>query len=434
MHILIIGAGWAGIAAAIAAAERGWHVTLIEERPYIGGRARSFVDRDTGDEIDNGQHVMMGAYTAANHVMKSLGTSHYLERQQALRVAFADADGQRDVLDASIAPGRAGMLFGILRLSKIRPASRYAAIKLAIRISRKQANTKGRTCLEFLQEEHQPPDVLERFWEPLVLATLNAPMNKAAASLMENVLRIAVMGGKGSSSLWIPTVGLSKLLSPLPDWLAQHGGSLHTSVSADTMESEGGLVRRVHLSNGNVLEPDAVVCAVPHRALQRLLNKSAIHISLPPEPVYSPIVSVYLWYDVDWMPFDFTAALGTTIQWVFNKRRIKPGLVALTISAAAEAATQHATDFLAQCHQELRRLFPEALSANMLHGVVIKEKQATPLITPQFEECRRAMQTCSGNLALCSDWSYASLPATIEAAARSGFRAVQELEHLSSVG
>jgi zeta-carotene desaturase len=126
--------------------------------------------------------------------------------------------------------------------------------------------------------------------------------------------------------------------------------------------------------------------------------------------------------------------LGTTIQWVFNKKRIRPGLVALTVSAALDEVQVHGAEFKVQCDAELRCLFPEVRNATLLHGTVIKEKQATPLISPDFENNRSSLAPCTLNLALCSDWTFATLPATIEAAARSGFRAVDALSGAAGSG
>ncbi|RPI65764.1 MAG: FAD-dependent oxidoreductase, partial [Ignavibacteriae bacterium] len=112
-EVLVIGGGWAGIAAAMEAARNGWRVTMVEERPYLGGRARSFTDRMTGEEIDNGQHLMMGCYHEAMQVLRELGTDLNIERQSALRVRFVDVDGGSDILDAGLIPGAAGVAIGI---------------------------------------------------------------------------------------------------------------------------------------------------------------------------------------------------------------------------------------------------------------------------------------------------------------------------------
>ncbi len=441
MQAVVIGGGWAGIAAAIRAVTNGWQVTLVEERPYLGGRARSFVDKQTNVEIDNGQHVMMGAYAAAQYVMENLGTFHLLHKQQALRVAFADADGGTgDVLDASALPGKLGVAIGLLRLRGLRPASRILCLRLAVRLSGKRIAVHGLSCEQLLARENQPHDAIVRFWEPLVLATLNAPLHKAPASLLVNVMRLAFMGNRGASGLWIPTTGLSNLVNSLPEWLMQRNGRIHLSTGAVSMNREGNRVHSVKLTNGDVLQVDAVVCAVPQRSLERLLAESDVAAELPPRSEYSPIISVYLWYDVQWLDTDFTAALGTTVQWVFNKQRIHPGLVALTVSAASAEVAESAEAIVERCDAELRRLFPARSRAQRLHAQVIKEKLATPLITPELEQERqrywgsgmlqpydREARFGATNIAVAGDWTVPGLPATIEAAARSGIRAADEV-------
>lgn len=476
MHVVVLGCGWAGIAAAIEAVKHGWKVTVVEERPYIGGRARSFPDTTTGTTIDNGQHVMIGAYTGAHNVMSALGTLPLITKQRAMSVAFADATGKRTVLDASRLPGLGGMVFGMLSMQGVRISARLACLRLASRIMKKQVSVHNLTCEEFLRNELQPQDVVTRFWEPLVLATLNAPLNKAAASLLVNVVRLTFAGGRGASGLWIPTVGLSELIAPFPEWLNDNGGTLLTSVSADSITHyqapshgdndglmnvtmEGGSVVRttsagmcVHLSNGQTLQADAVISAMPQRALHRLVQASALPVSLPQESPMSPIVSVYLWYDATWLPVDFTAVLGTTIQWVFNKHRIHDGLCALTVSAAVDEARLQSNEFIAQCDAELRSVFPESASSTLLHGKVIKERLATPLITPEYEQQRQTafgsnvvfdlhqptgvgdqhMTPRNALFAISGDWTLPGLPATIESAVRSGVRAVEQVAALST--
>jgi predicted NAD/FAD-dependent oxidoreductase len=185
------------------------------------------------------------------------------------------------------------------------------------------------------------------------------------------------------------------------------------------------------LSSGESIEVDRVISAVPQRALERLLRASAIEHGLPDAPHMSPIVSVYLWYDRRWMPDDFTAALGTTVQWIFDKRRIRPGLVALTVSAGSELVGETSDEIIARCDGELRALFPKDLNGvGLRRGLVIKEKQATPLLTPTSVLDRapvNALASIASWLTVAGDWTQTGLPATIEGAVQSGFSAASDV-------
>lgn len=425
MKILIIGGGWAGIAGAVEAAGQGHQVLLVEERPYLGGRARSFIDRDSGHHLDNGQHVMMGCYSAFLHVLHVLGTKHLLEPQHGLRVGFVDRSTVKHVLDGSLLPGRLGVVAGLLRLTGVSMRSRLACVRLAVRIAFGREDGVGRTCREFLERARQPDDIITRFWEPLVLATLNAPIEKASAELLVAVMRLAFLGSRDDSSLLIPAAGLSDLIEPLPLWLGAKGGRVALSTSVDRLIIDQGRCTYAEFSDGTRDTFDAIVSCMPQRALERLFAASGIESALPTAPETSPIVSVYLWYDRQWMTDDLLAALGTTIQWVFNKRQIAPGLVALTVSAGNEIVGSPQEVIIERCQAELLDLLPEARDATLLRGLVIKEKMATPLLTPTT---RRACSTyCAkevSNLFLAGDWTSTGLPATIEGAARSGIAAI----------
>ena len=431
MKILIIGGGWAGIAAAVEASERGHEVLLVEERPYLGGRARSFIDRETGHHIDNGQHVMMGCYSAFLRVLKTLGTDHLLERQQALRVGFVDNSTTKHVLDASGLPGKLGVVAGLLHLSGVRIGSRLACIALAARMALGRASGRGLTCLHFLQRQNQPDDIITRFWEPLVLATLNAPLDKASAELLVAVMKLAFLGSREDSSLLIPTCGLSDLISPLPMWLSTRGGQVRLSTSVDKLNLVEGRCTSAVLSDGAVEQVDAVVSCVPERAFGRLLDASSITTTMPSALASSPIVSVYLWYDKQWMTDELLAALGTTVQWVFNKSRIASGLVALTVSAGESIVGMPQEQIIELCDAELRALLPEVASAELQRGLVIKEKMATPLIEPRTQRATTGCLTTQvANLFVAGDWTSTGLPATIEGAARSGIAAIECVQAL----
>ena len=438
--MLVIGGGWAGIAAAVEAQRRGWQVTLVEERPYLGGRARSFMDRTTGEEIDNGQHLMMGCYHAALQTMQALGTDHLLDRQSALKVSFVEPGGRTAVLDAGRLPGRAGVAAGIWGLQGISTIGRLAILRMAARLRLNIVKGQGKTCRQLLEYEGQPLETIARFWEPIVLATLNATVDQAPAELLVAVMNLAFLGSGEDSKLYLPTAGLSHFVDPLVDHLPVD--SVQTSTSVDRMEVNAELkhITSVTLSTGDTLHPDAVVGAIPQTALQRLIGD---HSAVAKPPSYSPIVSVYLWYDREWMHQPFVAALGTVVQWVFNRRKLEkradravveayPGHVSLTISAGSDLAQRDADDIIATCDSELRSLFPLMQGARLLHGQVIKEKRATPLFNvngkrPSWD----AMRDVAGNLAIAGDWTDTGLPATIEGAARSGITAVEGVSALA---
>lgn len=125
---------------------------------------------------------------------------------------------------------------------------------------------------------------------------------------------------------------------------------------------------------------------------------------------------------------DFAAALGTTVQWVFNKKRTTEGLVAITVSAASEIIGAPSEEIIRSCDAELRRLFADSMESALLrHGMVIKEKQATPRFTPAVHHERpvtNALHNVTSNLFLAGDWTQTQLPATLEGAARSGVAAI----------
>lgn len=444
-NVIIVGGGVAGMSSAIACAESGYSVTLLEATGHLGGRARSFQDRDSGEIIDNGQHLMMGCYHSFLRLLRTLGTEHHLSQQATLRVVFYSNDGTRDELISPI-KGQLGVALGILRMTTLSLIDKLHIIRFATAVLLRRTNHQGLTCSELLRKFNQTPRAISTLWEPIILATLNANPDSADAGLLIEVLTRAFFGGGNSSSLLLPTIGLSELFTPFTEWINKHQGQVHLSSPVESVIIQNGAVTGVRLRSGKELYAERVILAIQPHALSRLISASDFAQDsqgnslsdrlLSQLSIYhpSPICSLYLWFDREFMDEDFCAMLGTTTQWVFNKRSINHSetnnqttstsfLVSLTVSAANPLLETAPEEVAKICAEELRRAFPKASDALLLHWKVIKEKTATFLATPDVQRNRCTNTTAIRGLYFAGDWTDTGLPATLEGSAQSGFKA-----------
>lgn len=433
--VVIIGAGAAGIAAAIDIAPHKI-VVLAEARPFIGGRARSFVDRETGEVIDNGQHILMGCYESFLTTIRKLGAEHLFRRQRHLRVEFAEPDGFREVLDCSKVSGAIGVAAGIFGLRRLDFISKIKALLFAAALRAGILRTEKLTSAELLRKYGQSEEVIRRLWEPIILATLNTKPEMASAKLFVEVLCRAFFGKSDAAQILIAEKGLSEIVAPTGKYLENRGGRLLLSTAAEELIFTDGKISAVRFANGETIQCVAVISAVPPRTLERLLPdeiRGSKPFDLLRDMRFSPIVSVYLWFDRPVMSGDFVAMLGTTSQWAFNRRALciappeiivkYPGHIAVTVSAGNDLAEQSPEKTALHCADEILRAFPEAAAAKLLAWQVIKERSATFLATPEAEQHRLRTETPIKNLMLAGDWTATGLPATLEGAAQSGIKA-----------
>lgn len=452
-HCIVIGGGFAGITAAVRLTEANWKVTLIEARERPGGRVLSLKDSATGEIIDNGQHLMMGCYEDTLRLLATLNTTHILRRQRALRVWFAERLSSQEhntsfCLDASLLPGKFGVALGMMRLQGLSWQEKMYLLYFASRLQLNLVKPFGKTSAELLREERQSERVIQRLWEPIILATLNTSVAQSSAVLFVEVMRLAFLGGSEASQMLIAETGLDAVLEPASEWLHNRGSTFLTGI-VQTLCVTDDYVSGVKLKTGEVLEADAVISAVPLPILAKLLP-SELHrtAQLPNVSLFptSPILSVYLWFDKEFVEQDFVALLGTNVQWVFNRRKLCqaetsvterfPCHLSLTVSAADVWAGASSEEIIRHCTEELCTVFPLARTANLLHARVMREKNATPLFTPVNEHLRPNAQTPLKGLFLAGDWTNTGLPATIESASRSGVLAAHAVarSHNQSVG
>lgn len=431
--VLVVGGGFAGMAAAARLAARRIPVLLLEQRARLGGRAYSFHDPGSADTLDNGQHVLTGACGAALALFRLLGTERLLKFQRRLRIDYLDAAGPGGTLDCPPLPTPFHLLAGLLRLRALRPRDRLAALRvgLALRGAAADRSLDELTVEAWLDRLGQPEAARRLLWRPLALAILNETTERASALPLARTLAESFLGGRRQSVMILPGAGLSRLYeAALPDFLAARGGSVRTGARAVRIETEGGATERVAavtLADGTRLPASRVIVAVPHQALPPLLP-AALAAGEPFRSLSglgaAPIVSIHLWLDREVTALPFVGLLGTEVQWVFNRNALADDvsghLLTLVHSAAHAAAARPAAELAAAALEDLRRVLPAARAARVLRSRVVKERRATFAPLPGTDRLRPGPRTAVQGLLLAGDWTATGLPATIEGAVRSG--------------
>jgi len=436
--VLIIGGGFAGLAAGVALAEAGQPVRLLEQKPYLGGRARSFRDAATGSVVDNGQHVFMGCYHATVRFLSTIGTLDHIHFQPRLHMSFLDRGGHITHLDCPSLPSPWHVLLGVLRSKSFSRKQKLEVLRLGMALKRTGARHAGpasESVAAWLARLGQSERLRRDFWDLLCIAALNEDPQIASARLFERVLRLALFTSAGDSCLGIARAGLSDCYTEASAaYIQARGGRVETSCSVKRLLLSDGAVRGVKLNDGRQLESNHVICAVPWHQLPDLLPAELVKS----EPFFAgalalrpaPIISINLWFNRPITDLEFVGLRGTTIQWLFNKGRImgsSENYVSVVLSGAHQHVSRPKEELLAMTLRELGDLLPATHRAKLWHSLVIKERFATFSPSQDAERLRPAACTPVQGLFLAGDWTATGLPATIEGAVQSGYAAAQEV-------
>lgn len=447
---LIIGGGFAGLAAAVALAGAGRRVRVLEQKPYLGGRARSFRHAPTGAVVDNGQHIFMGCYHETIKFLSTIGTADRVRFQPRLSVHFADRSSGLTSLDGAPLPAPWHLLGGVLKSNAFSFGEKMEILRLGRALRSADSGSAAPASLTvdgWMERLHQSERLRRNFWDLLCIAALNEDSKIAAAAVFEPVLRLALFRSAADSRIGFATSGLSECYTDAAaEYIRARGGEVDLGIGVAgllcTAEGTPGgkfICRGVRLGSGEEIEARAVISAAPAFQFGALLPE---HLRQN-EPYFgaldrmrpSPIVSLNLWLDRDITDEEFVGLRGTTVQWLFNRRKItgcgEPH-VSLVISGAHEYIRREKEDLLALAVSELRSLFPEARGANIPHSLVIKERFAT--FSPDVDAVahRPGAVTPVRGLYLAGDWTATGLPATIESAVQSGYTAASEVMRASA--
>jgi squalene-associated FAD-dependent desaturase len=432
---VIIGGGFAGLSAAVALAERGLGVTVLEAKPTLGGRAYSFEDAESGDMVDNGQHVMMGCYHQTLDFLDKIGTRDRLIVHRDLEIEMLDGPGRPALLKTAALPGPFHIAAGVMRYQHLSLGERLGVLSAAMRLMymRRFAPDllKQMTVAEFTARAAQGEQARRTFWYPLVVATLNEQPQRASAALLAQVLKRAFFARRADSALLYPKVGLSDLYcTPASEFIGRRGGRVVSHTIVDRLELSNGLISAARLRDGTELHASYFIAAVPPPQLRRLLPEAIARdrfFAQISALKSSPIICVHVWLDREVTRSAFVGFVGTMTQWLFNKRRIfcrygarHPGYLSFVISGASELAELPNEELLTMVIGDLHAMVPAARSARLVRALVLKEKHATFAPDPASDAARPTVETVVPNLYLAGDWIQTGLPATIESAVISG--------------
>ncbi len=243
--MVVCGGGLAGIAAACEAAGRGALVTLVERRPFLGGKAFSFVDPSSGREVDNGQHVFLGCCTAYIGLLRLLGTLRHTTLQARLDTPVRDRQGRQGRLRAAPlpAPLHLGPSFAAYPLlsARERIAALRALAALASLGSHAREALDGRSFADWLRERGQGEGAIARFWDLIVLPTCNDRSDRVSAALAAFVFQEGFLRSTGGSAIGWSRVGLTRLVNPAARaFLEARGGRVVTGRAVDRVELDRG--------------------------------------------------------------------------------------------------------------------------------------------------------------------------------------------------
>jgi squalene-associated FAD-dependent desaturase len=437
LDVVVIGAGFAGLGAATALAERGARVLVLEARPRLGGRATAFPDRVTGELVDNGQHVLFGCYVETLEFLRRIGASDNLRLQQSLHVPFVGPDGTVTRLRCPDLPPPLHLLAGVLEWEALPLRERLGVLRLAPAL---WSSTDGPGTLETVREwlirHRQGPAIREWLWEPLAIAALNQAPDEAAAAPFVRVLAEMFGGGARAAAIGLPVRPLDRMYAePAREYIEQRGGKVRVSAPARVaaLSPDGTTVTAVEVKGERILA-GAVVAAVPWFALGDLFAdrppralEGTLDAARRTEAL--PIVTVNLWYDRQVMQEPFVGLAERDIHWIFDKRIAFGGgasHLSIVTSAARALAPLGNDALIALAASRVRDALPEAVHARLVRGTVVRERRATFSVAPGSPP-RPAVTTGVRNLFLASDWIDTGLPGTIESAVRAGHWAAREI-------
>jgi hydroxysqualene dehydroxylase len=413
----IIGGGLAGLSCAVTLLEAGIPIILFESAKHLGGRARRVTFQAT--DLDNGQHILLGAYHETLKMLKKVGVQ---EEQVFLRMPLnLEIKGEFSFKTLPFLPHPFHLILGMLCAKGLRFSERLRVVKFLYNLNRIGFKVDQDCPLSDFLTTHQQSGNIERFiWNPLCLATMNTPLHLASTQIFLNVLFDGLMQGKSDSDLLIPKSDLTSIFSdPMANQIKSQGGHIMLGTSIQSIHEYD-----THIT---VVDNHQKTHKLTHLVVATHLNgakKLGIRMPRSDYP-YQPIYTIYIQFPHHVRLTKPMLGLEGLGQWVFDHSQIRnlPGLLSVVISAEGFHQKLSKEVLAEKMVESMRKRF--AIKENPIWTQVIAEKHATLSITPGLK--RPNHKTHHPYLYLTGDYTQPRYPCTIEGAIQSGINCAQAL-------
>ena len=440
--MIVIGGGLAGLSAGVALAEAGWRVRLFEQRPFLGGRATSYVLPD-GEHVDNCQHVTLGCCTNLEDFYRRVGSAGKIKFFD--RLVFQDPQGRIGEMQAGILPAPFHMTGSFAGFAPLTLADKRSIAMAMLDILRGKGRTAdldepgGISMLEWLKRRKQTPGAIERFWRVVLVSALDEELEQTDARFGLDVFWKGFLSNRTGYRMGVPSVPLAELYDGCKMEIEKRGGEVNLRMPVRAIHIADGAVAGVEFDGGRLETADAYVFALPHPAMGELASDEMKRL----EPRLAdlekigvaPITGVHFWFDREVMTEPFVTLLETTTQWIFNKTALygtangtgeeKGQYLQLVISASYDLLQKPRQEIIDLCLKEVQHALPAARDAKLLKATVIKEAAATFSPQPGVDRWRPTQDTQIRGMFLAGDWTATGWPATMEGAVRSGYLAAE---------
>lgn len=422
-HVVVVGGGLAGLAAAAALGDADIRVTVLEARRRVGGRAASFEDPVVGGLVDACQHVAMGCCTNFLDLCRRTGLTDALRRDRTLW--FITPDGRR----AACTPSRwlpaplhlAPLLFGMRHFGLVEKLS-LARGMLHLARWRPGASPRPDTAAAWLAAIGQPARVIEFFWRPVLESALGESIDLVSVEASRKVAVDGFLAHGEAADVFVPLESLGTLFGErLANWLMARSADVRTATSATAIERDSSGRACAVRCDTEVIPCDAVIVAVPWRQAARLVPDVVPDVD--ERLLGSPITAVHLWFDRPVIDLPHAVFLGCTSQWVFRDDAATErhhGYCQVVISASRGLCGGDRRKLLDAVVSDLHAAFPESRQATLLDSRIVTDPTAVLSVRPGVEAVRPATTAAGGNLFLAGDWTATGWPSTMEGAVRSG--------------
>jgi squalene-associated FAD-dependent desaturase len=434
--VIVVGAGAAGLSAAAALAGAGKRVTVLERKPYVGGRASSYEHPALGEVVDS-QHVLLGCCTNLIELCEQAGSAGKIRWYD--KQTFLEPNGRSSTIVASGLPTPFHFAPSFLGMSMLGWKDKVGLARGLMEFFRGYPAQDDESIEHWLKRTRQTERSIRHFWNPILMATLNDGVAHCSTRYAGKVFHELFVKSSTGGRLGIPTVPLSEFYADVKGLIERRGGvvQLRASVEAITQEADGRW--RVNVGETEYVA-ESIVLALPFEQTQRLLpavrlnewyaglvlnTRDELELKMA-RLVHSPFTSILLWFDREITDLDHAWLLDTTIEWFFHKSRIrryapeKGSYVEVVIAGSRAQLGLSREEILSTAMRELELFFPEVKRAKLVKSGLLKEARATFSVVPGLDEFRPGQKTEWPGFYLAGDWTATEWPSTMEGAVRSG--------------